>query len=164
MKTGISDNQDIVIRKGSSNDLDAMQKLFTETIEVICRKDYNDEQRRAWQSGIENKARWQSVLRDQYVLIAENNHTIAGFCTLDQGNYIDLLFVDKNEQDKGIASRLYTMIEEEALKQNQKQLTADVSKTARPFFEKKGFQVVNEQTVNVRGIDLINYKMIKNLV
>lgn len=160
----MSDNQGVVIRKGTPSDMEAMQKLFKETIEVVCRKDYNEEQRRAWQSGTENKERWRRVMSDQYVLIAECGQTIAGFCTLDQGNYIDLLFVDKDEQHRGIASGLYDMIEEEARRQNEKQLTADVSKTARPFFEKKGFRVVNEQTVNVRGIDLINYKMIKNLI
>ncbi|WP_262708369.1 GNAT family N-acetyltransferase [Chryseobacterium sp. CH21] len=68
-----------------------------------------------------------------------------GFCTLDQGNYIDLLFVHKEYQYKGIASLLYHQIEKEALRCNEKELTADVSKTARPFFEKKDFKLLRSR-------------------
>ncbi len=104
-----------------------------------------------------------NVIKGQYVLIAETENQIVGFSTLDQGNYIDLLFVHQEYQHQGIASLLYAKMEEEALRHGQKQLTADVSKTARPFFEKAGFQMLKEQTVNVKGVDLTNYKMVKNL-
>ena len=164
MRNNISGNQNIAIRKGNLNDLEAMQQLFKDTIEVICKKDYNAEQRKAWQSGAENEERWMNVIRDQYVLIAECEHQIAGFCTLDQSNYIDLLFVHKDYQQKGIASMLYNEIEKEALLHHSEQLTAEVSKTARPFFEKVGFNIIQEQTVDVKGIALTNYKMAKDLI
>lgn len=164
MKNNTSSNQNITVRKGSFDDLEVMQLLFTNTIEVICKKDYNDEQRKAWQSGTENEERWMNVLRNQYVLIAECEHQIVGFCTLDRGSYIDLLFVHKDHQQKGIASILYHEIEKEALQHHAKQITADVSKTARPFFEKVGFHVIREQMVDVKGTTLMNYKMAKNLI
>ncbi|WP_278381417.1 GNAT family N-acetyltransferase [Chryseobacterium arthrosphaerae] len=164
MSNGILNNASISIRKGSLNDLPAMQQLFADTIQVICKNDYNDLQRNAWSAGADNKERWMNVIKSQYVLIAEAENQLVGFSTLDQGTYIDLLFVHKDLQHQGIASLLYAKMEEEALRHGQKQLTADVSKTARPFFEKSGFRILKEQTVNVKGIDLINYKMIKNLM
>ncbi|WP_241286594.1 GNAT family N-acetyltransferase [Chryseobacterium arthrosphaerae] len=164
MSTGILNNASISIRKGSLNDLPAMQQLFADTIQVICKNDYNDLQRNAWSAGADNEERWMNVIKGQYVLIAEAENQLVGFSTLDQGTYIDLLFVHKDHQHQGIASLLYAKMEEEALRHGQKQLTADVSKTARPFFEKSGFRILKEQTVNVKGIDLINYKMIKNLM
>ncbi|MDG4653508.1 GNAT family N-acetyltransferase [Chryseobacterium arthrosphaerae] len=164
MSTGILNNASISIRKGSLNDLPAMQQLFADTIQVICKNDYNDLQRNAWSAGTDNEERWMNVIKGQYVLIAEAENQIVGFSTLDQGTYIDLLFVHKDHQHQGIASLLYAKMEEEALRHGQKQLTTDVSKTARPFFEKSGFRILKEQTVNVKGIDLINYKMIKNLM
>lgn len=154
---------EISIRTGTEDDLQTMLSLFKETISSVCRKDYTDEQLEAWKSGAENKERWYEVIRNQLVLIAESEHQIVGFCTLDNGGYIDLLFVHHQYQHKGIASMLYTRIEEEALRQHEQQLTADVSKTARPFFEKEGFHVLNEQNVSVQGIMLTNYKMVKNL-
>ncbi|OCA75075.1 GNAT family N-acetyltransferase [Chryseobacterium arthrosphaerae] len=164
MSSGILNNASISIRKGSLNDLPAMQQLFADTIQVICKNDYNDLQRNAWSAGADNEERWMNVIKGQYVLIAEAENQLVGFSTLDQGTYIDLLFVHKDHQHQGIASLLYAKMEEEALRHGQKQLTADVSKTARPFFEKSGFRILKEQTVNVKGIDLINYKMIKNLM
>lgn len=163
MNSNISNKHNIIIRKGNEADLPEMLQLFTATIDAVCRKDYTPQQLEAWKSGAENEERWRKVIRDQYVVIALNENKIAGFCTLDQGNYIDLLFVHKDEQQKGIASILYQEVENEALRQREKQLTAEVSKTARPFFKKIGFQVIQEQEVNVKGVTLTNYKMIKSL-
>lgn len=39
-------------------------------------------------------------------------------------------------------------------------LYANVSITARPFFERMGFSVLEEQHVNVRGQVLKNYRMV----
>ncbi|UTX50707.1 GNAT family N-acetyltransferase [Chryseobacterium sp. MA9] len=164
MKNIISNSQSITIRKGIRKDLPEMLELFTATIDEVCKKDYNSQQLEAWKSGAKNEERWINVISSQYVLIAEGGNQIVGFCTLDEGNYIDLLFVHKDHQHKGIASALYNAIEKEALQQHEKLLTADVSKTARTFFEKKGFQVVQEQTVKVKEIMLTNYKMTKNLI
>ncbi|MDR3026242.1 GNAT family N-acetyltransferase [Chryseobacterium sp.] len=161
MSSNTFNSQSITIRKGISKDLPEMLELFTSTIDEVCQKDYKPQQIEAWKSGAENKERWINVISSQHVLIAENGNQIVGFCTLDKGNYIDLLFVHKDYQQKGIAAMLYHEIEKEALEHDTKQITADVSKTARPFFEKMGFHVIKEQIVHVRGIALTNYKMTK---
>ena len=77
---------------------------------------------------------------------------ITGFCTLDKGNYIDLLNVHKDHQRQGIASKLYAEIEIEAKRENRRELKSDVSKTTRPFFESVGFKVIKEQTVKIKGV------------
>ncbi|WP_126652048.1 GNAT family N-acetyltransferase [Chryseobacterium aureum] len=164
MNNSTSNNPRITIRKGTGSDLPEMLQLFTATIDEVGKKDYDLQQLEAWKSGAENKERWMDVIRNQYVLLAVAGNTIVGFCSLDQGNYIDLLFVHKDHQHKGIAFLLYHQIEQEALQCNEKKLTADVSKTARPFFEKTGFQVIQEQTVRVKGIAMTNYKMVKHLI
>ncbi|MBP2617958.1 GNAT family N-acetyltransferase [Chryseobacterium jejuense] len=163
MNSNTSDKPLFRIRKGNLQDLSEMLILFQDTITAICKRDYNTTQLEAWKSGSENKERWQNVMNEQYVFIAESENKIVGFCTLAQGNYIDLLFVHKDYQHQGIASKLYELIEKEALDQNQKILTADVSKTAKLFFERMNFKAIQEQIVNVKGIDFINYKMEKRL-
>ena len=40
-------------------------------------------------------------------------------------------------------------------------LTANVSITARPFFEQRGYRVVREQRILRRGVWLSNYRMEK---
>ena len=52
---------------------------------------------------------------------------------------------------------------EELTPAQQTVLTSDVSKTARPFFEKVGFEVIKKQTVVRQGVELTNFKMKKKI-
>lgn len=155
--------QPFTIRPGQLKDLAALQQLFKDTITTICKVDYNDKQIQIWVMGVEDVTRWQAMFSEQYVLIAEIDDIIVGFGTLDKGNYIDMFYIHKDFQGQGIASGLYNFLESEAKSQKQKSLTADVSKTARSFFEKMGFKLLAEQTVIRQEVELINYKMEKLL-
>lgn len=152
-----------IVRKGQINDLTDLQKLFVDTITIICTSDYDKQQIEAWTSSVENKQRWNEIITKQFILVAEDQDKIVGFATLDNGNYFDFLYVHKDHQRQGIAHRLLDDIEAEARRLKQSVLTSDVSKTAKPFFEKKGFKTLEEQTNIRQGIEIINYKMIKQL-
>lgn len=153
----------IKLRKGTQNDLVEMQTLFLDTIHIVCKNDYSEKQREVWSSSVENKTRWHSIFENQIVLIAEINTKIVGFITLENHNYIDFLYVHHNFQRKGIASELLVKIEKIALKNNQNQLFADVSITAKSFFISHGFDVVNSQKVIRKNVELTNFKISKNL-
>ena len=153
----------ITIRKGQLDDLPELQQLFVDTISNVCQADYDSKQISAWTSSVENENRWKDILINQLVLVAQDKEKITGFCTLDKGNYIDLLYVHKDCQRQGIALKLYTDIEKEAKRQGQTKLTSDVSVTARPFFKKVGFKVTKSQTVKLKDTELTNYKMTKKI-
>lgn len=151
------------LRIAQLSDLDEMQELYVDTIKSVCNKDYNDEQIAVWTSTVENTERWNNVLKNQLVLLAEKNNKIVGYGTLDNGNYIDFFYIHKDFQGQGIANNILSQIETQAKKIGNVNLTADVSITAKPFFEKKGFKVLEEQKNFRKGIELINYKMEKAL-
>ncbi|WP_420385898.1 GNAT family N-acetyltransferase [Roseivirga sp.] len=153
----------ILIRKGSLNDLNTLQSLFTATIQTVCRADYNEEQIRVWSSGAKNQERWYDILTKQEVFVAEINNQVVGFTTLYQGSYIDMFYVHKDFQGMGIARKLYTQTEQLAKTIGSVKLSAHVSITARPFFERSGFRVVKQQTVMREEVTLINYHMEKIL-
>ena len=153
----------MIFKKGTLSDLDEMQQLYIETIQSVCKNDYNTAQIKAWISGVENKERWLEVIETQFVLLILIENQIAGFGTLKDGNYIDFFYIHKNFQRQGIADKLLTELELEAKKQHSKIITSDISITAKPFFEKKGFIAKAEQK-NIRHNEiLINYKMEKEL-
>ena len=156
-------NSNITIRQGQSIDLSELQQLFVDTIETVCKADYNDQQIKVWTSSIENKKRWLEIIEKQLLLVAIEQEKIVGFCSLDNYNFIDLLYVHKDEQGKGIARMLYQEIELESIKNGQKKLTSNVSITAKPFFENVGFTVLSKQTVVRQEIELTNYKMVKDI-
>ena len=153
----------ILIRHARPNDLTAIQELFVDTIEAVCRYDYSPEQIAVWTSSIENTKRWTDKLMKQYFLIAEIDNRIVGFASLENNEYFDFMYVHKDYQRQGIADNLYSEIEAKAIKHGATLLTSDVSITARPFFEKKGFKIMAEQRNDIKCVEVINYKMIKEL-
>lgn len=155
--------RELDIEKGTTDHLAELQRLFVDTISSVCSADYNAEQIKVWTSSIENKDRWNDIISNQYVLIAKYEDKIVGFATLSNRNYLDLFYIHKDFQGLKIASKLYSNIEKEALRCEQSEITSDVSITARPFFEKIGFQVLTEQTVLRQSVEFMNYKMKKVL-
>lgn len=153
----------ISIRFAKLSDLPEMQKMFVDTISTICKDDYSPEQIKVWTSSIENTQRWTDKLTSQYFLVAELDNKIVGYASLENNNYLDLLYVHKDYQRQGIAYRLYSEIEKEAIKRKATVLNSDVSETARRFFEKKGFKTISPQTNIIKDIEIINYKMTKTL-
>ena len=138
--------------------------MFVDTISTICKDDYSPDQIKAWTSSIENTHRWIDKLTSQYFLIAELDNKIVGFASLENNDYFDFLYVHKDYQRQGIADMLYSEIEKEAISRNATVLSSDVSKTARIFFEKKGFKTIASQTNIIKDVEIINYKMTKTLV
>ncbi len=155
---------EIILRAAVFADLPEMKDLYKGTIMQVCANEYDEEQRKVWASSAEKTERWENLIKEQYVVLAVKDGVIAGFGSLLNGNYIDFMYVHKDYQGQGIAGVLLRALEKEAVRHKSKVITSDISKTARPFFEKKGYVVVKEQE-NVRGdVILINYKMKKALL
>jgi putative acetyltransferase len=153
----------MIFRNATILDLKEMQELYIDTIKTVCQKDYNPAQIEVWISGVSNTERWVEVINTQFVLLAIIEDKIVGYGTLKNGNYIDFFYIHKEYQRQGIANKILNKLVLEAKKLHSKTITADVSITAKSFFEKKGFIVKAEQR-NVRsGVELINYKMEKRL-
>lgn len=153
----------ISIRLAQLSDLAEMQKLFVDTIIAICKDDYTHEQIKVWTSSAEDSKRWADKLSSQYFLVAELDEKIVGYCSLENNDYLDILYVHKDHQRVGIADRLYSEIEKEAAKRGAAVIYSDVSKTAKPFFEKKGFKTIAQQKNIIKSVEIINYKMTKTL-
>lgn len=154
---------DYKIRKARLQDLKSAQKLYVDTIKSSCTKDYNPNQINAWISGIENTERWIAIMERQYTIVAENNDRLLGFASLANLNYLDLLYVNSEFQNLGIAKALFAEILNQAILEKQSILYSDVSITALPFFRKLGFEVISEQKNIRKNIELINYKMYKRV-
>lgn len=153
----------MTIRPAKISDLPAIQSLFIETIKSTCKKDYGDDQIRCWASSVKNIARWEEKLIKQYFLVAELDKKIIGFASLENGSYLDFMYVSKDHLRKGIATTLYNQIENEAKNKGSNFIDSDVSITAKPFFQKMGFLLLKETQNLIDGVEIINYKMRKEL-
>jgi putative acetyltransferase len=151
----------MTIRPATEADLEAITWLFAETIRAVNARDYNEEQIRVWTAAAENEEKWRQRIRTQHFLLAEMAQRIAGFASITNQGYLDMMYVDKDCQAQGIGRRLLRAIEDIAGSLGIRRIESDVSITARPFFEKHGYRVDKEQQVMVREVILNNYKMSK---
>ena len=150
------------IKRATMDDVDAISRLFYDTVTNICTADYDEEQIVAWTSR-NNAERWRSKIQDQYFFVAETLGNIIGFASLTACGYLDMMYVHKDFQKRGVTQQLLIHIEQLAAALNLKEISSDVSITAKPFFEKHGFAIVKEQLVELNGITLTNYKAVKYL-
>ncbi len=134
--------------------------LLVETISSKCIGDYNQEQIDAWVSSAKNKEHWDKFINTQFSLVAEIEDKPVGLGSLENGNHIYFLYVHKDYMGLGIASNIYEKLVEESLKHGCEHITADVSKTALPFFKSKGFKVLKENKNVLNDVVIVNYHMI----
>ena len=153
----------IVLRKYNPADCTEIMQLFYDTVHTVNAADYTQKQLEAWAPAKADITRWGNRLWQDYALVAESGGVIVGIGTWKGSGYFDLLYVHKSYQRRGVASLLADAIESYARTQNSVRLTVDASVTARPFFEKRGFALLQKQAVSVRGQMLTNYRMEKIL-
>lgn len=153
----------INLRPATQADLGDTKLLFVAAILRSCKNDYKPEQLQAWAATIDNHQRWVDAVSKQYFLVAEEDHKIAGFGSLKDNDYIDFIYVHPDYHRKKVAKHIYLALEKEAILKNSLTLTANVSITARPFFLAQGFETERENKNQVRGFEIINYRMKKSL-
>src|SRR5471032_1990719 len=150
-----------VIRRYESADLEAVMSVFLRSVRGVASRDYDAGQIAAWAQV--DRDVWSRRRLDRPTWVALIDGVIAGFIDLEGSGHIDMLFVDPACQRRGVASVLLDTVENAARGQRLAVLDTDASITARPFFEKHGFQVVRSQDVALRGERLTNFRMEKQL-
>lgn len=152
------------IRTATLQDTSQLKNLYQGTITHINSRHYNPEQVRAWAARGERIASLENKIKQQYFYVAVTpEDTITGFASVEADGELDMMFVHKDFQGLGIATLLIQRIFEKAGELGLLSLTSYVSITARPFFEKMGFNVVETRQVDLGEVSLTNYKMIKSL-
>ena len=146
------------IRGYLPQDCECLAKLFYDTVHAVNAQDYTEEQLNAWANGKVDMEKWRQSLCDHHTFVAVENGLIVGFGDIDETGYLDRLYVHKEYQGRGIATALCDKLENAV---PGVPIRTAASITAKPFFEKRGYQVVAEQQVERQGILLTNYMMQK---
>ncbi len=151
------------LRHYRPEDAAAVANLFHGSVHRATTADYTPEQRDAWAPQIPDPEQIQDRFSACDAVIAEHKNIIVGFSNIDKVGRVDMFYVHHDWQRHGIGRVLYRRIEGIARQQGHGQLTADVSITARPFFELMGFTVVRQQVVSRGNVTLSNFAMEKRL-
>ena len=133
-----------------------LKNLFQNTVLAINRRDYSQAEVEDWASCGDNLSNIEDMIKTHYFIVAVNQQSeIVGFSSITPQGYLHSMFVHKNFQGEGIA----TMLLNEIIR-----ITSEVSLTARPFFEKKGYIVEEEQKRKANQLSLTNFWMAKQVI
>lgn len=153
----------ITLRKFDPADADACLSLFRNTIHRVNIRDYSLEQINAWAPLDVEVPNWASRFTARFAYVTCQHETIIGFGDMTTEGHLDRLFVSADHQRQGIARRLLERLMTDAVHQDLDRITTEASITAKPFFESVGFTVLEQQSVECRGVQLINYQMQRTL-
>lgn len=147
------------LRAYRPDDAPRLLTLFRDTIQRVNCRDYNPEQIVAWASDEIDEDAWAARFEGRFVVVAEQDEVLVGFGELESNGHIDRFYVSADHQGCGVGRRLITALLHEATRLSLSRLTVEASITARPFFERYGFEVCERQLVICRGVEMPNFRM-----
>lgn len=151
------------IRPFDPADTNVLRELFAQSIEYLTSAEYDDDQRLAWISAAEDPVVFEDRVWDADTFVVEVETEPAGFVTVKDGGLIDLIYVHPYFVRQGVGSMLIEKAEEIARERGKTEISADVSDTARPFFEAMGYVAKKRNLVPLEGQWLSNTTMTKTL-
>jgi putative acetyltransferase len=149
------------VRHFMPEDAAQIAQLFHDTIHTVNSRDYSPIQLAAWAPDDLQFYDWVAFCSSRITFVVDDRGTIAGFANLEPDGHIDCFYCHKDYQRRGVGTLLYQAVEQQALKLGCDRLFTEASITAKPFFQRLGFTVIQQQTVTRRGEAFINYRMEK---
>jgi putative acetyltransferase len=150
-----------MIRRYQEADLDGVITVFLRGIREVAARDYDQAQIDAWAQA--DRDGWRARRASRPTWVAVDGETIIGFADLEPDGHLDMMFVHPAHQGRGIATALLSTVEDAARSLGLATVCTEASITARPFFARRGFQVVAGQQVAKRGQILGNVRMRKTI-
>lgn len=147
------------IRPATENDIARIVQLFTESVHGIASGSYNQQQLDAWAPRPPVMKQWQSRLSGLTTLLADDGSNLAGFVSFTTYGHIEHLFTSPEFARQGIATQLFAAARDALRERSIDRLTTEASLEAWPFFERQGFYVNKEETVQRNGVSFKRFVM-----
>ena len=160
MATGPDSKGIVEVRDYRAEDCPLLLELFCDTVRRVNIRDYTVAEIEAWAAGTAERQAWELRLKRQRSLVAERDGRLLGFASLRADGYLDLLYVQADVQGQGIGSTLCAALERGS---EAPRLFTHSSRSARAFFEGRGYRLVQSQFVERGGQRLENYLMERQL-
>jgi putative acetyltransferase len=151
----------IAIRPYAPADLKTLVALFTAAVHTLGARHYGPEQLDAWAPCPPDLEAWNQRLEALSTLVAEDALGPCGFIAWEADGHIELLYTAPRCARRGVATRLVQAAEDALCAAGVTEFSTEASLAAWPFFESRGFSVVEPQTVTRRGASFTRFLMRK---
>ena len=153
----------IALRPFLPADAETLAAIFRDSIDVLAEDDYNEAQRAAWMAAADDEDEFAAKLAGALTLIATADGDPVGFASLADNTTIDMLYVSPHAARNGAATLLCDALERLAAARGATKLSADVSDSARDFFDGRSFIATQRNLVPMGDEWLANTSMTKDL-
>ena len=143
-------------------DAERCAAIFRASVEHLAVEDYSADQRAAWAARADEPD-FPKRLAATLTLMALVDGEPAGFASLEGAETIDMIYVDPDFARRGVATALLDALVRLAAARGATTLASEVSDTARPLFERHGFQAQRRNLVQLDDEWLANTTMTKRL-
>jgi putative acetyltransferase len=140
-----------------------LREIFRDSIEELTSDDYTETQKEAWAAMADDEAEFGKKLAGELTLVATLEGSPVGFAALAGKDRIDMLYVHPAATGQGVAAMLIDALEKLAGGRGADKLIVDASDSARGFFEKRGYQAQQRNTITMGEEWLANTTLSKQL-
>lgn len=133
------------IRTAKLTDAPAIHHLHTRSVQTLCRSHYTPVQIAGW-IGRRQPAGYLPAIEREEMFVAEIAGTLAGFGHAVAGEVV-ALFVDPAWTGRGVGRQLLTHALALAQGDEERPVLLEATLNARPFYERCGFQMVEQKTI-----------------
>lgn len=154
-----------LIRRAEIEDMNAVMDAHRRSIQQICSQDYNEDQVAKWSNVKYSSDIWNNSVSNEFHLVVEVDGVIEGLChakidKLQEGHIVGLYFT-KKIAGKGIGREVFQRAIDYIKSHNASRVFINATITAKGFYEKMGFEVLEQTKMDVRGTTLDCFKMEK---
>lgn len=141
-----------------------LMEVFVSSVRENAANYYSLEQLQAWAPNSIDREEWKNKMHRINPFVILDNDKILGYADLQSSGYIDHFFVRGGYSGRGIGKQLMNFLLQKAKEKDITELSSDVSLAAQPFFKKFGFKPIISKKVEVRGVELENALMRKDML
>jgi len=149
----------ITVRDFAVDDAPVLRGVFESAIHGTARRDYSQRQVDAWAPRPCDADAWAERMRGLAPFVALVDGRVAGYADLQASGSIDHFYVAAQAGGQGVGGALMRRILARAAALSLAELTSHVSLTAQPFFAHFGFEIVDHQVFEIRGVVMRNAAM-----
>lgn len=153
----------MLIRAYQSADTETLVAVFRDAVVGTGSTAYDPQQIAVWSSYPDDLEKFRQQLSSGVTLVAVVEERPVAFGQLEAPDHIAFLYTASPFNRQGLGTEIYLRLEAQALDWGVFQLRTEASRISKHFFLKMGFEVVEAEWVDRKGIQIERFRMRKIL-
>lgn len=153
----------MTLRDYLPTDAESLVAVYRDAARNLGRQRYTDAQTSVWALHPEDLEQFRVTLSEGQTICAVVDGSPVAFGQRNPADHLAYLYCHSAHARRGHASAILLRLESYALADRVSILQVEASWVARPFFERFGYRVIEEERPVRHGLELLRFKMKKEL-